>query len=51
MKKEMINKLTVTQLVENTVGAPGLLAEHGVALVIEAEGDCLRFAFYSAGIQ
>ncbi len=39
----MINNLTVTQLVENTVGAPGLLAEHGVAFFIEADGDCLLF--------
>ena len=39
----MINSLTVTQLVENTVGAPGLLAEHGVAFFIEADGDSLLF--------
>jgi len=39
----MINNLTVTQLVESRVGAPGLLAEHGVAFFIEADGDCLLF--------
>jgi 7,8-dihydropterin-6-yl-methyl-4-(beta-D-ribofuranosyl)aminobenzene 5'-phosphate synthase len=39
----MINNLSVTQLVENTAGTPGLLAEHGVAFFIEADGDCLLF--------
>ncbi len=39
----MIKNLTITQLVENTVGSPGLLAEHGVAFFIEADGDCLLF--------
>jgi 7,8-dihydropterin-6-yl-methyl-4-(beta-D-ribofuranosyl)aminobenzene 5'-phosphate synthase len=39
----MINNLTVTQLVENTVGGPGLLAEHGIAFFIEADGHCLLF--------
>lgn len=39
----MINNLTITQLVENTVGGPGLLAEHGVAFFIEADGHCLLF--------
>ncbi len=39
----MINNLTITQLVENRVGAPDLLAEHGVAFFIEADGDCLLF--------
>jgi len=39
----MINNLIVTQLVENTVGSPGLLAEHGTAFFIEADGDCLLF--------
>jgi len=39
----MINNLIVTQLVENTVGSPGLLAEHGVAFFIGADGDCLLF--------
>lgn len=39
----MINKLIITQLVENTVGRAGLLAEHGVACFIEADGHCLLF--------
>ena len=39
----MINNLTITQLVENTVSGPGLLAEHGVAFFIEADGHCLLF--------
>ena len=39
----MIKNLTITQLVENTAGTPGLLAEHGVAFFIEADGDCLLF--------
>lgn len=39
----MINNLIVTQLVENTVVSPGLLAEHGVAFFIEADGNCLLF--------
>ena len=39
----MIKKLSVTQLVENRVGSPGLLAEHGVAFFIEADGVCLLF--------
>jgi 7,8-dihydropterin-6-yl-methyl-4-(beta-D-ribofuranosyl)aminobenzene 5'-phosphate synthase len=39
----MIKKLSVTQLVENRVGSPGLLAEHGVSFFIEADGDCLLF--------
>ncbi len=39
----MINNLIVTQLVENTAGGPGLLAEHGVAFYIEADGHCLLF--------
>ena len=39
----MINNLTVTQLVENTAGSPGLLAEHGVAFFIEADGGSLLF--------
>jgi len=39
----MINSLTITQLVENTTGGPGLLAEHGVAFFIEADGHCLLF--------
>ncbi|MDD3449526.1 MAG: MBL fold metallo-hydrolase, partial [Gammaproteobacteria bacterium] len=39
----MIEDLTITQLVENTAGAPGLLAEHGVSFFIEADGRCLLF--------
>jgi 7,8-dihydropterin-6-yl-methyl-4-(beta-D-ribofuranosyl)aminobenzene 5'-phosphate synthase len=39
----MINNLTITQLIENTVGGPGLLAEHGVAFFIEADGHRLLF--------
>jgi 7,8-dihydropterin-6-yl-methyl-4-(beta-D-ribofuranosyl)aminobenzene 5'-phosphate synthase len=39
----MINRLTITQLVENRAGAPGLLGEHGVAFFIEADGHCLLF--------
>ncbi len=37
----MINDLTITQLVENAAGAPGLLAEHGAAFFIEADGRYL----------
>lgn len=39
----VIEDLTITQLVENTAGAPGLLAEHGVSFFIEADGRCLLF--------
>jgi len=39
----MINKLTITQVIENTVGSPGLLAEHGVAFFIQADGHHLLF--------
>ena len=39
----MIHHLTFTQLVENSVGAPGLLAEHGVAVFVEADGHHLLF--------
>lgn len=39
----MIKQLTVTQLVENTAGEPGLLAEHGVSFHIEADGNHLLF--------
>jgi len=37
----MINSLAITQLVENTAGSPGLLAEHGVGFFIEADGHRL----------
>ena len=39
----MIRNLIVTQLVENTAGGPGLLAEHGVSFHIEADGHSLLF--------
>jgi len=39
----MINKLTITQLVENRASDPGLLGEHGLAFFIEADGHCLLF--------
>lgn len=39
----MIAQLTLTQLVENTAGGPGLLAEHGVSFFIEADGQHLLF--------
>ena len=39
----MIRELTITQLVENSAGGPGLLAEHGVSFFIEADGRCLLF--------
>jgi len=39
----MITQLTLTQLVENTAGAPGLLAEHGVSFFIEGDGQHLLF--------
>ena len=39
----MILNLTITQLIENTAGGPGLLAEHGVALLIEADEHRLLF--------
>ena len=39
----MIRQLIITQLVENTAGGPGLLAEHGVSFHIEADGHGLLF--------
>ncbi len=39
----MIHHLSITQLVENTAGGPGLLAEHGISFFIEADGHCLLF--------
>lgn len=39
----MITQLALTQLVENTAGGPGLLAEHGVSFFIEADGQHLLF--------
>lgn len=39
----MIDDLRITVLVENTVRRPGLLAEHGWALWIEADGHRLLF--------
>ena len=39
----MIHSLSITQLVENTAGKPGLLAEHGVSYFIEADGHYLLF--------
>jgi 7,8-dihydropterin-6-yl-methyl-4-(beta-D-ribofuranosyl)aminobenzene 5'-phosphate synthase len=39
----MIQNLIVTQVVENTAGSPGLLAEHGVAFHIDADGRQLLF--------
>jgi len=39
----MIRNLTITQLIENTAGGPRLLAEHGVALLIEADEHRLLF--------
>lgn len=39
----MIQDLAITQLVENSVSAPGLLAEHGVAFFIQADGHHLLF--------
>ncbi len=39
----MIHNLTISQLVENTAGGPGLLAEHGVAFFIEADDHRLLF--------
>lgn len=39
----MIRRLTITQLVENTAGGPGLLAEHGISFHIEADGRQLLF--------
>jgi 7,8-dihydropterin-6-yl-methyl-4-(beta-D-ribofuranosyl)aminobenzene 5'-phosphate synthase len=39
----MISNLVITQLVENTAGGPGLLAEHGVAFLIEADEHHLLF--------
>ena len=39
----MIKTLTITQLVENTAGGPGLLGEHGNAFFIEADEYCLLF--------
>ncbi len=39
----MIKNLSITQLVENTVNGPGLLAEHGNSFFIEADDYCLLF--------
>jgi 7,8-dihydropterin-6-yl-methyl-4-(beta-D-ribofuranosyl)aminobenzene 5'-phosphate synthase len=39
----MIHHLTITQLVENTADAMGLLGEHGVAWLIEADEHCVLF--------
>ncbi|MGB2988117.1 MAG: MBL fold metallo-hydrolase, partial [Phycisphaerae bacterium] len=39
----MIQSLRITVLVENTVGARGLTAEHGLALWIEADGMNILF--------
>jgi len=39
----MIKNLTITQLVENTVLSPELLAEHGNSFLIEADGYYLLF--------
>ncbi|MBK1718456.1 MBL fold metallo-hydrolase [Thiocystis violacea] len=39
----MIQRLTITQLVENAAGGPGLLGEHGAAFFIEADDKCLLF--------
>lgn len=39
----MIRRLTITQVVENAAGGPGLLGEHGAALFIEADETCLLF--------
>jgi len=39
----MIKNLSITQLVENTVNAPGLLAEHGNSFFIQADDYNLLF--------
>jgi 7,8-dihydropterin-6-yl-methyl-4-(beta-D-ribofuranosyl)aminobenzene 5'-phosphate synthase len=39
----MIHQLRITTLVENTVGRPDLLAEHGIAFWVEADGFRLLF--------
>ena len=39
----MISRLTITQLVENAAGGPGLLGEHGAAFFIEADEHCILF--------
>ena len=39
----MIKSLTITQLVENTVLSPDLLAEHGNSFLVEADGYYLLF--------
>jgi 7,8-dihydropterin-6-yl-methyl-4-(beta-D-ribofuranosyl)aminobenzene 5'-phosphate synthase len=39
----VIDRLAITVLVENTAGAPGLIAEHGLAFWIEADGRHLLF--------
>jgi 7,8-dihydropterin-6-yl-methyl-4-(beta-D-ribofuranosyl)aminobenzene 5'-phosphate synthase len=39
----MISQLTITQLVENAAGGPGLLGEHGAAFFIEADDQCFLF--------
>ena len=36
-------KATLTVLVENTTKRPRLIAEHGLSLLVEAEGKCLLF--------
>jgi len=39
----MIRKLSITQVIENAAGAPGLLGEHGAAFLVEADDHCLLF--------
>lgn len=39
----MLRDLIITQLVENTAGGPGLLAEHGVSFHIEVDDHFLLF--------
>lgn len=39
----MMQHIAITQLVENTAGGPGLLAEHGVSFHIEVDGHHLLF--------
>ncbi|MFB3779450.1 MAG: MBL fold metallo-hydrolase [Bryobacteraceae bacterium] len=39
----MIRRLQVTVLADNSAGAPGLLAEHGLSVLIEADGRRILF--------
>lgn len=39
----MIHRLRITALADNTVGAPGMLAEHGLSILVEADDRRILF--------